>query len=74
LDLYRLETPDQVQDAGLVEYLQPDGVSVIEWAEKYFPNKSPVPNTQSLAAPFRKVQIEILNESERRISYEDFGA
>ena len=34
LDLYRLETPEQIHSAGLEEYLQPDGVSVIEWAER----------------------------------------
>src|SRR3954464_5713509 len=29
IDLYRLETRDQVRDAGLEEYFQPDGVAVI---------------------------------------------
>ncbi len=33
LDLYRLETPGQILSAGLEEYLSPDGVAVIEWAE-----------------------------------------
>src|SRR5882724_9951572 len=36
LDLYRLETVDQIIAAGLEEYLQPAGVSVIEWAERWF--------------------------------------
>src|SRR5438093_4924397 len=31
LDLYRLETREQIIAAGLEEYLQPDGVAVIEW-------------------------------------------
>ena len=34
LDLYRLETRGQILAAGLEEYLQPDGVAVIEWAER----------------------------------------
>src|SRR5690348_2177560 len=34
LDLYRLETPEQILSAGIEEFLQPDGVSVIEWAER----------------------------------------
>jgi tRNA threonylcarbamoyladenosine biosynthesis protein TsaE len=34
LDLYRLETREQIAVAGLDEYLQPDGVTVIEWAER----------------------------------------
>ena len=33
LDLYRLETREQITAAGLEEFLQPDGVTVIEWAE-----------------------------------------
>ena len=34
LDLYRLETRAQILSAGIEEYLQPAGVSVIEWAER----------------------------------------
>ena len=34
LDLYRLETREQILSAGVGEFLQPDGVAVIEWAEK----------------------------------------
>jgi tRNA threonylcarbamoyladenosine biosynthesis protein TsaE len=34
LDLYRLNTPDQVFAAGLEDYLEPEGVTVIEWAER----------------------------------------
>src|SRR5581483_11203354 len=35
VDLYRLDTPDQILAAGLEEYFHPDGVSVIEWAERW---------------------------------------
>src|SRR5512142_1738555 len=35
LDLYRLETPAQILSASLEEYLRPDGVTVIEWAERW---------------------------------------
>src|ERR1019366_1083616 len=34
LDLYRLESSAQILSAGLEEFLQPDGVAVVEWAEK----------------------------------------
>ncbi len=34
LDLYRLETPAQILSAGIEEFLSPDGVTVIEWAER----------------------------------------
>jgi len=36
LDLYRLETREQIIAAGLEEYLKPEGVTVIEWAERWF--------------------------------------
>ena len=66
LDLYRLETLEQIVSAGLEEYLKPDGVAVIEWAERMTNDELPKEN-------LRKVKIEILSENERRISYEDFG-
>jgi hypothetical protein len=48
---------------------------VIEWAEKWF---GEAPGSQGRAPGvsglFRRVKIENLSETERRISYEDFGA
>src|SRR5436189_5251887 len=43
LDLYRLHTREQMMDAGLEEYFRrPQGVAVIEWAERWFPKVSRV--------------------------------
>jgi tRNA threonylcarbamoyladenosine biosynthesis protein TsaE len=67
LDLYRLETRDQIIAAGLEEYLQPAGVTVIEWAERWLRPEHPA--SQLL----RAVRIEVLSETERRITYEDSG-
>jgi len=70
LDLYRLETPEQLRSAGIGEFLSPDGVAVIEWAER-------LDAAGSLPAPgknFIQVRIEIVNETERKIIYDDFGA
>src|SRR5690242_12132167 len=36
IDLYRLETVDQVIGAGIEECFNPAGVAVIEWADKWF--------------------------------------
>src|SRR3989441_8313673 len=36
LDLYRLETRQQIVGAGLEDYLHPAGVTVIEWADRWF--------------------------------------
>lgn len=76
LDLYRLETPAQIVAAGLEDYfLHPAGVTVVEWAERWFDKiagcEFPVPGP---AAHCRRVVIEVLGDQERRISHEDVGA
>lgn len=69
LDLYRLETPAQIQSAGVEEFLQPDGVAVIEWAERLATSLRPLPP----GGPFRRVDvtIEISGETSRTIVYDD---
>ena len=67
LDLYRLETAEQILSAGIEEYLSPDGVSVIEWAERIY-------DLRFAICDFKKVQIEILSETARKIIYDDSGA
>ena len=68
LDLYRLETPDEILGAGLEPYLfNPGGVSVIEWIERW-PGFNPPPPTI-----YQLVQIDFLNETERRLTYEDIS-
>lgn len=78
LDLYRLETAEQIHAAGLDEYLQPDGVAVIEWAERWLGNERLTSDIQHSTsngpARFRRVCIEVLGETERQITYEDSGA
>jgi len=74
LDLYRLEAPEQILAAGLEEYLLPDGVAVIEWAERLLEVRSPHSGIRSPAERFWRVVIEITGEMERRISYEHSGA
>jgi tRNA threonylcarbamoyladenosine biosynthesis protein TsaE len=77
IDLYRLNNRDEVMSAGLEEYLiQPDGVAVVEWIERWLPFEVQGSkfNVQSFARITRLVSIETLSETERRITYEDFGA
>ena len=87
LDLYRLDTPQQIFAAGLEEYLHPDGVSVVEWAERWYGTKPALhaPDAAALSgviqsfpaskhAALRWVVIEVINETDRRIAYEDFSA
>ena len=35
IDLYRLDSPEEAVKIGLDEYLDSDGVAVIEWADKF---------------------------------------
>jgi tRNA threonylcarbamoyladenosine biosynthesis protein TsaE len=71
LDLYRLETREQILSAGVWEFLSPDGVSVIEWAERIVNEELRMKNEEN---KWRRVKIEIGGESERKIIYDDFGA
>ena len=77
LDLYRLPenvNTEQIIAAGLEEYLNPVGVTVIEWADRWFgPVAGPGFKIQNLPARCRFVRIEIVGESERRVTYEDSG-
>jgi tRNA threonylcarbamoyladenosine biosynthesis protein TsaE len=88
LDLYRLETREQIVAAGLEEYLKPDGVTVIEWVERLVNPQQTGNEGQRLELPdlpsfraakgipkgFRWVRLEVLSEIERRIVYEDSSA
>jgi tRNA threonylcarbamoyladenosine biosynthesis protein TsaE len=85
LDLYRLDTREQIVAAGLEQYFSPDGVTVIEWAERWFGRKPEVknrmpevrsqkPERECAAMRLRWVRIEALSETEREITYEDFSA
>lgn len=72
LDLYRLDTPEQIAGAGLeVYFANPPGVAVIEWCERW-PEFQPDQLQQRLWR-FRLVRIDQPSETERRISYDDFG-
>jgi tRNA threonylcarbamoyladenosine biosynthesis protein TsaE len=74
LDLYRLATRGQMVAAGLEEFLQPDGVTVIEWAERIADSDKSRAGCGLRIADWWQVQIEIVGEMERKIIYDDFGA
>ena len=77
LDLYRLETREQIIAAGLEEYLSPNGVTVIEWAERWFGDLDMFKKGDRKppeVGPLRWAKIQHMSDTERRISYEDFGA
>ncbi|HOC55923.1 MAG TPA: tRNA (adenosine(37)-N6)-threonylcarbamoyltransferase complex ATPase subunit type 1 TsaE [Verrucomicrobiota bacterium] len=82
LDLYRLDTREQIAAAGLEDYLTPAGVTVIEWAERWFGQaRSAECGVRSKRAAIINhaerlclVQIDVLSQTERSIIYEDTGA
>jgi tRNA threonylcarbamoyladenosine biosynthesis protein TsaE len=64
LDFYRLTRPEELRDLGLEEYLDGDGICVVEWAER-FPG--------ALPARTRRVRFEIEDETTRTIEFGDTG-
>lgn len=69
LDLYRLETADQIHGAGLDEFLyQRNGVAIVEWFDRWTDAGMPQPDQGVL------VTITAEGETERKITYENFGA
>jgi tRNA threonylcarbamoyladenosine biosynthesis protein TsaE len=76
LDLYRLETREEMTGAGLDEYFfRPQGVTVVEWVERWL-GKAGSQNSwvQGSPARLRQVWIDTISETERSIRYEDSGA
>ena len=67
LDLYRLNSPEDVRSAGLEEYLlTPLGVTLVEWVERW---------TERSALPpgWRWVQLQVRGENEREITGDEIG-
>lgn len=62
IDAYRLE--DLHQDLGLEEYIEGDGVSLIEWAEFI---------EEVIPEELLKINIKIIDNDERLIEIEAFG-
>ncbi len=65
LDFYRLDDDAQILAAGLEPYLTPQGVTIVEWMDRW---RGPRP------ARGRHARLIDLGTTERRIEYEDFGA
>ena len=65
LDFYRLENDEQILGAGLEPYFTPEGITVIEWVNRW---------TGPLPTHYRPVTITQTGESERRIEHEDSRA
>ena len=60
-DCYRLSDGGQAEALGLTDYFYADGVCLVEWAQNI---------ASVLPAKVKRVKIEKISETERRISYE----
>jgi tRNA threonylcarbamoyladenosine biosynthesis protein TsaE len=58
VDLYRLNDRTEIEDLGILEYFEKDGVCVIEWAEKM---------EELLPANVKRIKLETVDEDRRRI-------
>ena len=68
MDLYRLNSPDEIYTAGLDDYIaRQQGVCAIEWAEKWCDLKNYKPKL------LRIVEIKVIGQSKRLIVYEDIS-
>ncbi len=63
-DFYRIENHQEAFDIGFDEYLYSDNYCFIEWSEKV---------TELLPENYVKVNIEILSDTERKITTEAVG-
>lgn len=59
-DCYRIESPEQAERLGLVDYFDMGGVCLIEWAQNIAP---------LLPKQVKRVRIEKLDENVRKIEY-----
>jgi len=73
IDLYRLNSAEEVAAAGLEEYMvEPNGVTVVEWIERWLPGViDAAPGADGVAQrnSVRFIHIEPVSESERQIKY-----
>lgn len=68
LDLYRLRSAADVVAAGLEVYLNhPDGVTVLEWPERWWPDFS---DLNSSLPNWRRVWLRHLGDHAREVTYE----
>ncbi len=72
IDLYRLNDWEEIVSAGIDEYLlSSSGLVVVEWIDRWLDDDLAKGYIKQRDGFARMVRINILSESQRRISYED---
>jgi tRNA threonylcarbamoyladenosine biosynthesis protein TsaE len=63
-DAYRLSGPREFAELGVDEYFRGDGVCIVEWADRV---------AETLPEQHLRIEIEVLDESQRRFLVTGFG-
>ncbi|MFP4661578.1 MAG: tRNA (adenosine(37)-N6)-threonylcarbamoyltransferase complex ATPase subunit type 1 TsaE [Halanaerobiales bacterium] len=64
IDLYRLENEEDLYDLGIEDYLESDGITIIEWPDLVY---------DLLPPDFIYIKIEVEAKEHREISFEGEG-
>lgn len=57
IDLYRLESINEILNIGFEDYIYSDGITIVEWSENL--EEFPV-------SGYIKIQVEVINDNERK--------
>ena len=78
IDLYRLDSFPEIEALGLEDYLFSNGIAIIEWAEKLFPEPNQTPglgiderieiHIGIMAEDHRSFKIMIVNQNHRSLT------
>ena len=66
IDLYRMESLEEIESLGLEEVLFGNGVSIVEWSEKLFPIDN---NPDPILGIDERIEVRITWENEYRRSF-----
>ena len=65
IDLYRMETPQEIEQLGLEEFFFAAGVVIVEWAEKLFDDENPKKSIKFGIETRVEIQITLGKNDER---------
>ena len=71
IDLYRIDSLEEIYSLGLEEILFNQGITIIEWAEKLRSPKNPKNLLLNIQDRI-EINIEIVSESEREFTFNTF--
>ena len=64
VDLYRIEKPDDLDEIGLMEILDGNGITAIEWADRLH---------QDISEAHLAIRIEIIDDDTRKFFIDAYG-